>query len=144
MKNAWFRRGHSDANFLLGVAMIVVFLLILTFALMFGLPMYFKWQAGMAGQAEYLRAEQNRKIKVLEAQAFLESAKSLGDAEVERARGVAAANKIIGESLKDNEAYLRYLWVSSLNGGRDQVIYIPTEAGLPILESQRLSKTVQK
>ena len=68
-----------------------------------------------------------------------ESAKMLGEAEVERARGVAEANKIIGESLHNNEAYLRYLWINGLkdNGHAPQVIYVPTEAGLPILEAGR-------
>ncbi len=44
----------------------------------------------------------------------MESAKHLADAEVIRAEGVAKANKIIGDSLKDNEGYLRYLWIQGL------------------------------
>jgi hypothetical protein len=71
----------------------------------------------------------------------MESAKLLGDAEVARARGVAEANRIIGDSLKGNEAYLRYLWIHNLESGSNSVIYIPTEAGLPILEAgARLNK----
>lgn len=92
------------------------------------------------GKSEYIRAEQNRKIKVLEAQASLESAHLQAEAEVERARGVAAANKIIGASLHDNEPYLRWLWIKELNeagNAAPQVIYVPTEAGLPILEAGR-------
>jgi regulator of protease activity HflC (stomatin/prohibitin superfamily) len=65
----------------------------------------------------------------------LESAKALAAAEVERARGVAEANKIIGESLKGNEAYLRWQWIQNLESGSNSVIYVPTEAGLPILEA---------
>ena len=68
-----------------------------------------------------------------------ESADLLAQAEVKRAEGVAKANKIIGESLKDNEAYLRYLWVNNLENSQNQVIYIPTEAGLPIMEADRFS-----
>lgn len=33
-----------------------------------------------------------------------------------------------------NEGYLRYLWIDKLGAG-NQVIYVPTEAGLPILEA---------
>jgi hypothetical protein len=45
----------------------------------------------------------------------------------------------IGDSLKGNEAYLRYLWINNSDGNGDkQVIYVPTEAGLPILEAGRL------
>lgn len=90
------------------------------------------------GDGEYAAAERTRKVKILEAQAALESAKFLADAEVARAEGVAKANKIIGESLKDNEAYLKWLWIKGLedNGQqKPQVIYVPTEAGLPILEA---------
>lgn len=47
-------------------------------------------------------------------------------------------NKIIGESLKNNEAYLRYLWINDLgNNAGKTVVYIPTEANLPILEATR-------
>ncbi len=64
-------------------------------------------------------------------------------AEVERAKGVAEANKIIGSSLKGNESYLRYLWIQGLQDGSSEVIYIATEAGLPILEASRFNKTVE-
>lgn len=45
------------------------------------------------------------------------------------------ANEIIGDSLKDNEAYLRWLWIEELSTTQNQVIYVPTESGLPILEA---------
>jgi len=51
--------------------------------------------------------------------------------------GVAAANKIIGDSLHNNEDYLRYLFVNGLEHTSNQVIYVPTEANLPILEASR-------
>ena len=54
---------------------------------------------------------------------------------MERAKGVAEANRIIGESLKGNESYLRYLWIQNLESGSNSVVYVPTEAGLPILEA---------
>ena len=98
-------------------------------------PKYRVYSATMAGEAEYAQAEQNRRIRILEAEAELESAKSLAAAEVERARGVAEANAIIGQSLKDNEAYLRWQWIKNLESGSNSVIYVPTEAGLPILEA---------
>lgn len=99
-----------------------------------------KIEQSKAGQARLLEAESSRHIAVLEAQAKLESAKFLADAEIARARGVAQANEIIGNSLKNNEAYLRYLYISNLEkaeaNGSVNTIYIPTEAGLPILEAR--------
>jgi len=90
------------------------------------------------GEAQLKEADWNRQISVREAQAKYDSSKLLAEAEVERAKGVAQANKIIGDSLKENEAYLRYLWIDSLQHTQDKIIYVPTEAGLPILEANRL------
>lgn len=98
-------------------------------------PIYNVWRAGKVGLAELRKAEQNRQIAIEEAKAKMESAKMLSEAEIVRARGVAEANKIIGDSLKGNEAYLRYLWIDGLNRNNQNVIYVPTEAGLPILEA---------
>ena len=100
-------------------------------------PILSVWQQRKAGEAELAHAESNRQIATLEALAKKESAKALADAEVIRAEGVAKANKIIGDSLSGNEGYLRYLWIQGLQTNQMQVVYVPTEANLPILESAR-------
>lgn len=102
-----------------------------------GCPRYNVYSAEMEGHAEYAKAESSRQIAVLEAKAKQDAAKELAEAEVIRARGVAQANQIIGQSLHDNEAYLRYLWIQSLEQGKNEVIYVPTEGNLPILEATR-------
>lgn len=79
------------------------------------------------GKAEFKKAEWSRQIAGLDAQA-----------EVARAEGVAKANSIIGEGLRNNEAYLTYLYIQNLAGHDNQIIYVPTEAGLPVLEANRL------
>lgn len=117
------------------VVLIGIVLTTLIGGYMFIKPRYSVWSAQMQGEAEYAQAEQNRRITVLEAEAKLDAAKSLAAAEVERAKGVAQANEIIGRSLKDNEAYLRWQWIQNLENGNNSVIYVPTEAGLPILEA---------
>lgn len=99
---------------------------------------YNVWAQGKEGEAELARAESNRQIKTLEAKAAMESAKHLADAEVIRAHGVAEANRIIGDSLQGNEGYLRYLWIQGLQTNQMQVVYVPTEANLPILEANRM------
>lgn len=117
-------------------AVIIVSLIIPTiFAMLVAGPVYNVWSKGLDGEAELKQAEWNRQIAIREAEAKKESAKALADAEVERARGVAEANKIIGESLKGNESYLRYLWIQGLQDKDNNTIYVPTEAGLPILEA---------
>ncbi len=97
------------------------------------------WSAKLDGEAKFAEAEYSRRVSVLEAQAKLDSASRLADAEVARARGVAQANKIIGDSLHGNEDYLKYLWINQLENNKNSVIYVPTESNLPILEAQRLS-----
>jgi regulator of protease activity HflC (stomatin/prohibitin superfamily) len=120
-----------------GIVLILGLLVAGTFGGCYGYPQYHVWQQGMAGKARLAEAESSRQIAIAEAKAKMESAKMLADAEVERAKGVAEANKIIGESLKGHEEYLRYLWIHNLETGSNSVIYVPTEAGLPILEAGR-------
>lgn len=107
---------------------------------MWGCPRYDVYSREMTGKAELAQASSNRQIKVNEAVAAEEAAKHLAQAEIERAKGVAEANRIIGDSLKGNEDYLRYLWIHNLaeaEGKGAQVIYVPTETNLPILEATR-------
>lgn len=99
---------------------------------------YSVWAQGKEGEAELARAESNRQIKTLEAKAQMESSNHLANAEIIRAKGVAEANRIIGDSLKGNESYLRYLWIHNLSESKGNIVYIPTECGLPILEANRI------
>lgn len=124
----------------LGIAVGIIFLIAVGFGIIGGiiygynaLKVYSAWKSG---EAEYAQAESNRRIKVLEAQAALDSASLTAQAEVKRAEGVSQANKIVADGLGGPEGYLRYLYIHMLEESKDkQVIYIPTEAGLPILEA---------
>lgn len=96
------------------------------------------WQQELEGRAELARAEQNRQIVINEARARNEAAKYWAEAEIARAKGVAEANRIIADGLGGPEGYLRYLYIEGLKEAEAagaSVIYIPTEAGLPILEA---------
>lgn len=122
---------------------IILAILIVVFCIggcMYGYPKYQVYKSDLAGQAQLKEAESNRKIIILEAEAEKESAALLAEVEVTRAKGVAEANKIIGNSLKNNESYLRWLWISNMKETSNDVIYIPTEAGLPILEAGKREK----
>lgn len=108
------------------------------------LPHYRVYDQRLEGEAELQKAEYSKKVAVETAKATRDSAVLLAEAEAMRAEGVAKANKIIGDSLKDNESYLRYLWIHSLQEGKSEVIYVPTEANLPILEADRFRKREPK
>ena len=98
-----------------------------------GGPQYNVWQQSLAGKAELQKAEYTRQVAVLEAQAKKDSAEQLAEAEIIRAQGVAKANQIIGESLKDNPAYLQYLWITEGEKDSNRTVYmIPSNGGAPI------------
>lgn len=103
--------------------------------------------AEASGKAILVEAESSKKAIIetakaeneaatMKAEALVKIAKAESDAEIERARGVAEANKIIGESLRGNEVYLKYLQIDAIKKSEGDKIYIPTEAGLPILEAR--------
>ncbi len=105
-------------------------------ALMWIMPNYSVWRAGKVGQATLQHADFERQVQVVNAQANLQAQKYNAQAEVARATGVAQANNIIKGSITDQ--YIKYLWVQTLDkGAHDQIIYVPTELGLPITEAGR-------
>ncbi|MCD6229979.1 MAG: prohibitin family protein [Candidatus Diapherotrites archaeon] len=81
-----------------------------------------------------LQKEQEAQRKEFELLAATKDA----EIEVERAKGVAEANKIIADSI--DKDYILYLWVQGLQNETSEVIYVPTEANLPILEATRLTE----
>lgn len=116
-----------------GIASLIVILA-------FGGPHYNVYTQRLAGEAALAHAQASKEVAVAEAKAKMESADFLSQAEIKRAEGVAKANQIIGESLKGNEGYLRYLWINNLESQNPTVIYVPTEGGLPVLEAGRLNQ----
>lgn len=121
------------------VLVCVIFLCLATAGCLIGGPTYKVYSKEMDGRAAYEEAVQNRRIRVLEAQAALDSAKLTAAAEVERAKGANEANRIMAEALGGPEAYLRWSYINMLQEtagkGGQQTIYIPTEASMPILEA---------
>ena len=101
---------------------------------MWVIPKYSVWSKEMKGRSELAQAEWNKLILVREAEAMLEAEKLNAQAEIERAKGMAQAMEI--ESGMLNETYIKYLWVRTMAGNKN-VVYIPTEASLPILELKR-------
>ncbi len=107
--------------------------------LLFAYPQYRVYSQRLSGEAALAEAQSSRQVAVLEARAKLESAKSLADAEVMRAEGAARANRILQNSLGGPEGYLRYLQIQALETSKASLIYVPTEAGLPVTEAKRFA-----
>jgi len=100
-----------------------------------GCPQYNVYVKEQRGKASLSEAESSKQVQIEEAKANLESEKLNALAEVERAKGAAKAIAIEGGELTTE--YIQYLWIRQQKPGvgNTQTIYIPTEAGLPILEA---------
>jgi regulator of protease activity HflC (stomatin/prohibitin superfamily) len=108
-----------------GLAIIVLFIL----ALMFGVPVYSVWQQEYVGRATLAKAEQTRQVIVAQANSEREAAKA-------RAEAIA----IMGEAAKKYPEYRHQEFIGAFaealkEGKISQIIYVPTEANIPILEA---------
>ena len=119
-----------------GLVYLLILFIIVAFVgvALWGMPKYKVYSKELNGKAQLKEAEWNKQITIEEAKAEKESAQLKADAEVIRARGIAEANEIIGASITAN--YLKYRFIEGLHDGSSEVIYVPTEAGLPILEAR--------
>ena len=134
-----------DENSFAPVALVIVVVLLGFACLLWLGPQYNIYSKTQNGKAMLQEAESTRQVRVYEAKAKKEAAVLEADAEVARAEGVAKANKIIGDSLKGNPEYLKYLYITGLQDqegkqGEKTVVYIPTDGlvPLPISESGRV------
>jgi len=114
------------------VICIVILLLIGTY--MWGMPKYRVYSLTKLREAQLKQAEWNRQITIKEAEAERESSLLKKETDITRAEGIAEANRIISVSL--TEEYIKWKWVEGLHDGSSEVIYVPTEANLPILEAR--------
>lgn len=119
----------------------VLFVVALLGGSLWGCPQYTVYSQTMSGKAKLREAEYTRRTAVLEAQARLDSAKLDAQAEVARAKGTNEANHIMAQALGGPDNYLRWSYIHMLEKtagqGDRQIIYLPTEAGMPILEAGR-------
>lgn len=124
-----------------GIWLIVLVVIVLAIPLaMWGFPQYRLYSQRLAGEAALAEAQSSRRIAILEAEARRESAVALAEAEVLRADGAARAKRILQDSLGGPEGYLRYLQIQALSETRASLIYVPTEAGLPVTEARRFAQ----
>lgn len=98
------------------------------------------------GRAILLEAESSKKAAIEEAKAKKESAALEAEARVIQAQGIADSRvinakasaeeiEIISKQIQGNPDYLKFLMIDKLNKNSNKV-YIPTEAGIPILEAK--------
>ncbi len=110
----------------------IISILVLIVATMFCFPIYRVWQQELAGKAMLMRATQERLIQV-------EQAKAEREAAVERAEAI----RIIGDAAQKYPEYrlqeFMGAFAEALQSDKiEQMIYVPTEANIPVTEATRL------
>ena len=118
------------------VAGVTLFLILLIGGCMAVKPQYNLYKANTEKQSVIREQEAQSKAAEFRAISEVTQAEAKAEAEVIRAKGIAEANRIIAESITPE--YVNYLYVRALEATQNQVIYVPTEAGLPVLEANRL------
>lgn len=107
---------------------------------MYGCPQYNVYEQRLSGQAALAKSQAERQVQIQDAESKKAAASLLAEAEVIHAQGAANANDVLMLKLGGPEGYLRYLYIQQLEHRTGDTIYIPTEAGLPILEARRLKE----
>lgn len=120
------------------VVLTIVLLIGLVVLGMWGCPKYNVYSKQKEGEAMLAHAQSSREVAVAEAKAKMESASLLAQADTIRAHGIARSNQIIGQSLTQN--YLHWFWIDNIDKSSN-VIYVPTETNLPIMEAGRFNKS---
>jgi regulator of protease activity HflC (stomatin/prohibitin superfamily) len=85
--------------------------------------------------SDSIESKMQSEQQALQKEFELQKAKKDAEIMVAKANGVAEANRIISGSI--TEPYLRYLWIDGIKTENNQIIYVPTEACMPILEAGR-------
>ena len=125
----------EDGKLLLVVVSgIITFVIIITIALMIGIPKWRVWQQGLEGEATLARAEQARKVLVAQAHA-----------EKDAALLRAEATMIVGKAAKEYPEYRQQEFIGAFayaleHGNVSQIVYVPTEASIPIIEAGRWAR----
>jgi hypothetical protein len=98
---------------------------------MFGMPLYRVWAADYNGRAVLVQAEQTRQVLVTQANAEREAA-------VARAEAIAIVGRAAQEFPEYRQQEFLGAFAEALKDGKmNQIIYVPTEANVPLMEAGR-------
>ena len=125
-----------------GLFLAFLVILILALALLWT-PVFGPWSQMRRGLADLREAEQNRLILVEQAMAQKKVAVLQAEAERDAARLRAEAIAIVGDAAQQYPEYRQQEFIGAFadalrNGNIAQMVYVPTEAGIPILEAGRI------
>lgn len=127
-----------------GVAITFIVLGLIAMALLWS-PIVGPWSQERRGMADLREAQQNRQILIEQAEAQRQVAILKATGEKEAAQLQADAIEIVGQAAKDFPEYRNQEFIGAFAdalkaGSIDQIIYVPTEANIPILEAGRVAQ----
>lgn len=119
------------------------FLVVLIFWILVGYPKWRVWASHQDGLADLTRAKNEQQIQIAQAQSRLDAADLNKKAAVIEAQAVALQITEIGKQLTEHDLYLKWQWIKMMEDQDTEatVIYVPTEASVPILEANRFRKS---
>lgn len=138
---------YDLAKFIVKVGIgVVVFLMLLIGGCTAGSPQYNLYKSNTEKKQIIGEAKARADAAFYEAERNKEIAQANADAEVIRAKGVAAAQEAITETLTPQ--YIQWLYVDQMDSmaetGKATIIYVPTEGGIPVMEAGRTTQEPQQ
>jgi hypothetical protein len=122
--------------------LVVGIVIVLILWVLWGYPTWRVWASGKSGEADLTQAHREQQIQVAKAQGRVDAAKLNKEAAIIEAEAVSAQIEKIGTQLTEHDLYLKWQWIKMMEERPDSsVIYVPTEANMPILEA---GKRVEK
>jgi regulator of protease activity HflC (stomatin/prohibitin superfamily) len=120
---------YREPNYAMWTVVGILVTIVLILVCMFGFPMWNVWRSGLEGEAALKKAEQTRMIQIQQAKGEKEAAQFRAD-----------AIAIVGKAATDFPAYRTQEFIGAfaeaLHSGKiNQIIYVPTEANIPIIEA---------
>lgn len=116
----------------------IVFIIVLFIAF----PIYNVWASRKSGEADLAQAQYEQKIQVAQAQGRFDAAQLNKQAAIIEAEAVSKQIEQIGKELTEHPLFLRWQWIKMMDESTvdRELIYVPTEAQLPVLEAGRFNK----
>lgn len=116
------------------ILVVVVIVAVIIAAAMFLMPKYRVYSQELRGQAALAEARSSKQVQVEQARGELESSKLRSE-----------AIKIIGKAAQEYPEYRNQEFIGAFGealreGQIEQIIYVPTEANIPILEAGKRSE----
>jgi len=124
---------YRRVRFWIIASIVGVFLLVVLYMVV--MPPYYVWSARLNGEAELAHANSARRIQITQA-----------EAEKEAATLRAQAIEIVGKAAQDYPQYRTQEFIGAFaealrEGKITQIMYVPTEANIPITEAGKRPNT---